>query len=146
VGRRLGCSNPEKSIGWRNVLISSLDGREIVGSVAHGRENEERLGAIAGTEYQRLVIGMRCKVGILEHAVAEWVIKSLTVRDLISHTTTKGYINLCNSNGHNELRNLPIGACGLRNGERVLPGVSVRVGQWPVLVKNEFPDSVQEMS
>jgi hypothetical protein len=93
VGRRLGCSNPEKSIGWRNVLISPLDGREIVGSVAHGRENGERLGAIAGTEYQRLVIGMRCKVGILKHAVAEWVIKSLTVRDLITRCIGGGYRN-----------------------------------------------------
>ncbi len=48
------------------------------------RENEESPEPIEGTEYQGLVIGLRHKEGILEHAVAEDVIKSLTVRDLIS--------------------------------------------------------------
>ena len=39
----------------------------------------------------RLVSGMRCKEGILEHAVAEWVIKCITVIHLISRCLEGGY-------------------------------------------------------
>ena len=45
----------------------------------------------------------------------EEVIKCLTVRYLISHTTTTGYRNLYNSHDHNELQNLPIAHCEMRS-------------------------------
>src|SRR5713101_6755918 len=38
----------------------------------------------------------------------EEVIKCLTVRHLISHTTTMGYRNFHNSHDHNGLQNIPI--------------------------------------
>jgi len=41
----------------------------------------------------RLASGLRCKEGILEHAVAEWVIKSLTVRHLVCTCIGGGYRN-----------------------------------------------------
>jgi hypothetical protein len=57
------------------------------------RESEESPEAIEGTEYQGLAIGLRHKEGILEHAVAESVIKSLTVRNLISACIGGSYRN-----------------------------------------------------
>jgi len=41
----------------------------------------------------RLVSGMRCKAGILERAVAEWVIKCITVIHLITHCIGSSYRN-----------------------------------------------------
>ena len=53
---------------------------------------ENRWGGGWGDQIH-LVSGMRCKAGILEHAVAEGVIKSLTVRDLICTCNGGGYRN-----------------------------------------------------
>jgi hypothetical protein len=72
----------------------SVDGREIVESAAHGNE---RMGkARKPHRAQSISIwssGCGAKSGILERAVAEGVIKSLTVRDLVTPCLQGSYRN-----------------------------------------------------
>jgi len=65
-------------------------GQAVASLVAPGRKAAENT---EGTEYQGLVIAARKGRGILEHAMAEGVIKFLTVRDLITHCIQGSYRN-----------------------------------------------------
>ncbi len=83
---------PNRHCAWPLGAVQSRPISDFRLQIADWWHREATEGA-EGTEYQRLVIGMRCKEGILEHAVAEWVIKCLTVIHLICASIGGGYRN-----------------------------------------------------